>query len=145
MGATRPNSLRINPIPPQLVNAVWIDALPFLVEAIDNSDNEVTVAYVHQQCINGVWDMWVATRGDSLVGFTILEPLWSAKGMWVNIVFAGFDKDLRVMNKVLRRIEEVAESTGACGVKYISADRRFGSYAERKGYRERYREYVKEF
>lgn len=145
MGAPRLDSLRINPIPPQLVDAVWLDVLPFLADAIDVSDNEVTLGQTHQQCINGEWDLWVATRGQSLVGFCILEPLWSAKGMWVNIVFAGFDKDLEILNSVLARIEQVAEATGAHGVKYISADTRFGSFAKRKGYRERYREYVKEF
>ena len=137
--------LRVSPIPPELVNAVWLDILPFLVEAIDVSDNEVTVAHTHQQCINGEWDLWVTTRGKDVAGFVMLEPLWSAKGMWVNIAFAGYGKDIEAVNATMTRIEEVARSCGSHGVKYISSDRRFGSFAKRKGYRERYREYVKEF
>jgi hypothetical protein len=145
MATSGTDSIRVSPVPPELVNAVWLDVLPFLVDALDVSDNEVTIAHAHQQCLHSQWDLWVTTRGEDLVGFVMLEPLWSAKGMWVNIVYAGYGKDLEAVNATMARIEEVARSCGSHGVKYISSDRRFGSFAKRKGYRERYREYVKEF
>jgi len=145
MAPSSGNSIGISPVPPQLVDAVWSDILPLLRDALDVSENEVSAEYVRQACLNEEWDLWIVTRGSELTGFVTLEPLFSIKGFWINIAFAGFGKDLAAVNACMTRIEEVGSLTGACGVKYISADRRFGSFAKRKGYRERYREYVKEF
>lgn len=145
MATNRSNSLIAQPIPPELHTAVWEDVTPFLVDALDNSENEIDIPYVRNQLDNGQFDLWVTTRGTKIVGFMITEQILTVKGIWVNVPLAGFDKDLEAMNVSLGRLEEVAGLTGFKGVKFISKDRRFGSYAGRRGYRERYREYVKEF
>jgi hypothetical protein len=145
MATNRSNRLIVNPVPPQLLNAVWQDVVPLLSAALDNSENELDIPYVRDRCLDGTFDLWITTRGKKLVGFMMTEQILTVKGVWVNIPLAGFAKDLQAMNTSLARLEEVAKLTGFKGVKYISKDRRFGTYADRRGYRERYREYVKEF
>lgn len=127
-----------------MVEAVWPDAVPLLSPAVDNSENEITIEYIRNMCQSGTWDLWLATRGDEVAGALVLELLPSYKGMWLNMVMCGVSKDLEAIDALLKRAEEIASLTGCVGVKWISKDRRFGSYAKRMGYRERFREYVKE-
>ena len=129
------DGVRIQPIPAEMVDIVWEDAIPLLSVAINNSENEVGAEYIRT----------MATRGEKVVGAAVLELLPSLKGTWLNIVMCGVSKDLKALDTILKRVEEIAKLTGCCGVKWISKDRRFGAYAERQGYRERFREYVKEY
>jgi hypothetical protein len=129
----------------ELHSAVWDEINPFLVDALHNSEDELDVPYVWERCQDGTFDLWVATRGKKIVGFMMTDRILTVKGIWVNIPLAGFAKDLEALQTSLARLETVAELAGFKGVKYISKDRRLGSFAKRRGYRERYREYVKEF
>ena len=139
------HSVRIQPIPAEMVDIVWEDAIPLLSVAINNSENEVGAEYIRTMAKQEIWDLWIATRGEKVVGAAVLELLPSLKGTWLNIVMCGVSKDLKALDTILKRVEEIAKLTGCCGVKWISKDRRFGAYAERQGYRERFREYVKEY
>ena len=137
--------LVVQPIPPELHASVWEEVTPFLVDALHNREDELDVPYCFERCQEGTFDLWITTRGKKLVGFMMTDRILTVKGIWVNVPLASFSKDLEAMNASLGRLEEVAQLVGFKGVKFISKDRRFGHYSERRGYRERYREYVKEF
>jgi len=105
-----------------MVDIVWEDAIPLLSVAINNSENEVGAEYIRTMAKQEIWDLWIATRGEKVVGAAVLELLPSLKGTWLNIVMCGVSKDLKALDTILKRVEEIAKLTGCCGVKWISKD-----------------------
>lgn len=72
------------------------------------------------------------------------ELIPTAKGIDLNIPFAGCKKNFKAMNDALKEIVRVAEESGYHAVRFISKDTRFGGLAKRHEFRQRFIEYVKE-
>lgn len=141
---TSKRDLTVFPIPPDRVLDVINPVMEYLAPAADTTEGMISPQSLRDKIVAGVYGLWVVIDENELLGAFTLEWLEFDDGSWINIPFAGFKKELAVMNAALEKIEQVSKDSGFNGVKWISADTRFEAYARRKGYRPRLVEYVKE-
>lgn len=141
---TSKRNIVVFPVPESRVLEVINPVMEFLGPAADTSEEMVSRQSLRDLIVHGTYGLWVVIDDNELLGAFTLEWLRYDYGDWVNIPFAGFKKELAVMNAALQEIERVSKDCGFDGVKWVSADPRFETYARRKGYRPRLVEYVKE-
>lgn len=124
----------------------WFTARPYLVEALRASEDPVTPYQLYCLLKGGHYHTWYIAEDAVVKGVFVTEPLWTSKGWVNNVPFCGIESgNLRLLNKAWNVWEDHAKEWGFVGTKFISADRRFNAIAQRRGYRPRYIEYVKEF
>lgn len=139
------DGIGVSLVPPWNVATFWEFILPDLERSIEESHREVTAGTVRRMVQLGRWELWVVSEGEEYHGFAITEDIQTDRGTWVNIPFAGVDRSLRVLGRLLDAIEAYAsEVPGVIGVKWISSRPEFAAFAKRRGYEPRFVEYVRE-
>lgn len=118
--------------------------LPLLREAVLASEGLFDEESVRAALLDGTFDLWLVVDRSSVVGFMASELIPTAKGLDLNIPFAGCKKNIRAVNDALKEIVRVAKESGYHSVRFISKDPRFGGLAKRHEFRPRFMEWVKE-
>lgn len=136
--------LMIAQIPPVMVSEFWGDIEEGLEETIRNSHGECSMETIKKFVFGGKWNLMVASSSEiGYCGFAILEWVPTDRTLYLNIPFAWVGKNLRVLNEMFKVAEEIAEDRDAT-VKWISSNPSWSKFAERRGYKPRFTEYVKE-
>lgn len=132
-------------VPREQVYAYLPDILPLIESAVDASEGLHTMETVEEWINTGQLDVWVAVNETGLVGCFLTEVIPVAKGLDLNVPYAGFKKNFKALNDSMKELLRVSEESGYRSVRYISSDKRFGAFAKKHGLRRRFVEYVKEF
>ena len=139
--------MKLTWIYPTDVASVWPVIESGMQEALDNSDNLLTLDSIRYCLVSGQWKLYVGTdeeTGDYL-GFATIENLQSARGMWLNIPFAYCaDPDVDLHPEFFRFLEEEAEKQHCVGVTFISKRRGYERKAKSLGYEIQFVKYKKE-
>lgn len=116
-----------------------------LVVVENNSESEVSPETVLNQCLSGIWRMWLVGYADQYKGFAVTEDIITEQGVWMNITHLHCKKDLGALNYLMDSLEQVAKDCGYRGVKLVSSVPGVGTYSRRRGYKIRFIEFVNEF
>ena len=112
---------------------------------MDASFNERTCENIMGYLGAGDWHLFmVYDDEDTYQGFTIVEPLHTENGTWLNIPYGYSEGKYSSVQGVFKHVEEEAKRQGCLGVKIISSRKGYERWANRLGYKKRYVEYVKE-
>lgn len=135
-------------VPPALIGNFWHLVEPGLEEAIKQSRGEASCKVVREGLEVGHNILLLALDPEGrYLGFAIIEPLHTARGFWVNVVFAWLDPAARHTDAVaagFRHIRHMAKNLGALGVKAFSARPGMARLVRRLGMKQRFVEYVLE-
>lgn len=130
-------------IPPDAVTSMWPSIEAGLARAIELSHGETSMETVRELLEGGKALLVVTTEGDKQTGFAVVEPYTTARGMWLNIIFAYCESRKSVVEGY-RHIYDIARRLGAVGVKLFSARPGMARLARRLGMTPRFTEYVQE-
>jgi hypothetical protein len=116
-----------------------------LQKSLDASHNERGAEEVMGMLGDGRWHLFMVYNDEGeYQGFTMVEPLHTQKGTWLNIPFGYSEGSYDSVKAIFAHIEEEAKRQGCLGVKIISSRKGYERWANRLGYKKRYVEYVKE-
>ena len=129
------------------IEGIWPSIRPGVLDALDESHGEVEPGWILAQLLQGTWTLWVGLIEDEAKGFTITEPLHTAKGTWLNVLFTWSEAGLgaHLMKHGFAALEAHARQNNMRGIKMFSSRKGFKKAAPALGMTPRFVEYVKEF
>jgi len=105
----------------------------------------VSLYDIYRSIRSGCCQCWLIAQDGDVNGTFITENIKTQKGWHLNVPFCGIrDNSIRSLIAAWDKFETVAAAWGYAATKFISSDPRFASIANRRGYRPRYVEYIKE-
>lgn len=134
-------------IEPQYVDVIWPHLEPGFAEASAKTGSEIPTHMIYERIMDTDWLLHVVYEDDLVLGAGVIQPMPTAKGMWLNIPF-GFSIDpIRTdgLDAFFEHVENQAREHDAIGVKMASARRGFMRRMKRRGYRQRLVEFVLRF
>lgn len=126
-----------------LVPVFWEKVSPWIEKALKASYDEVSIDRCYSALQSGEWELVLATRGKDLIGVACIEKIHTQHGYWLNVPFLTSDS-LESINRIFDFAESrVMDSDDCLGIKWYSGHPKCDSFADRRGYKKRFVEYVK--
>ena len=67
MTDTVEDTIRVTPVPPEYLDNVWRELLPFVRRAVATSDGAFTATSVYNDAMSGFHTIWILVRNDVIV------------------------------------------------------------------------------
>lgn len=106
-------------VPTRLIPAVWDDAAPLLVPAIEQASGRHSLTSTHDQLRSGHMQLFLAVKEDKPVAAAVTQVLEYPAAAWLVVLFCG-GKGLPEWGKDgISAIEDWARRCGCSGVEIV--------------------------